>query len=167
MVTSLPITRISGLDASFVNIPHYSKIAGIENNVHDIESILDDALLQNESDGSSGISGNHNKVVYGMDMQDASRKMDVFLEAAMAMLDEGEGGECHDDAYCRSCLDRIGHAIETCSERLEEECLVYDKVASSEEERALLLSNVLTSVNNNSDMDDIHGEEEEDAAIHR
>ena len=52
--------------------------------------------------------------------------------------------------------------METCSERLDEEIIAYDKVASSEEERTLLLSKVVSM---NSDMDDIHGEE--DDAIHR
>ena len=54
---------------------------------------------------------------------------------------------------------RIGRAIESCSDRLDEECIAYEKAASSEEERTSLLTNVLSTNT------DTHGEE--DGAINR
>mmetsp|Transcript_24025 Transcript_24025/g.43093 ORF Transcript_24025/g.43093 Transcript_24025/m.43093 type:complete len:500 (+) Transcript_24025:92-1591(+) len=172
--TALP--RIGGLDASFVNIPHYrypptdGGLSALERNVHNIESILGEALRssceENNSTDGSIRNPSRKETVNGANMQEASRRMDVFLESTMAILAGSNsmkvGGEVLQIFYCQSCLDRIGVAMETCSERLDEEIIAYDKVASSEEERTLLLSKVVSM---NSDMDDIHGEE--DDAIHR
>lgn len=62
---------------------------------------------------------------------------------------------------------RIGRAIESCSDRLDEECIVYGKAASSEEERTSLLNNVLSTTTDTSlALDDNH-HVEEDGAISR
>lgn len=60
---------------------------------------------------------------------------------------------------------RIGRAIESCSDRLDEECIAYEKAASSEEERTSLLTNVLSTNTDTSFNDNHHGEE--DGAINR
>ena len=44
-------------------------------------------------------------------------------------------------------LYRIGQAIDTCSERLDEECMAYEKSVSLEEERTDMLTKVLSSMN--------------------
>ena len=62
---------------------------------------------------------------------------------------------------------RIGRAIESCSDRLDEECIAYGKAASSEEERTSLLNNVLsTNTDTSFALDDNH-HVEEDSAISR
>ena len=40
---------------------------------------------------------------------------------------------------------RISQALDTCSELFREECIDFDKTASSEEERAYLMCNVLSA----------------------
>ena len=66
-----------------------------------------------------------------------------------------------------SYQNRISQSLETCIERLDEECIAYDKAASSEEERTSLLSNILSMNADTGGLDDIHGEEDEDDAILR
>ena len=119
-----PLPRIGGLDASFVNIPHHHTSA-FERDVHDIESILDNALRSSSScegyDGTAGGCGSvrnsshtiRKEIVNGADMQEASRRMDVFLESAIEILsgeesNSVEGGDQSSarDFYCRSCIDR-------------------------------------------------------------
>ncbi|KAL9186962.1 hypothetical protein ACHAXT_010682 [Thalassiosira profunda] len=163
-VTSLP--RIGGLDASFVNIPHSHYVpsvagtSGVERNMHGIESILDDALREN--------NGGRREFVHGADMREASQKMDAYLEAAMAMLSSsGEDGAVEANKrslYCKPCLDRIGTAIETCSERLDEECTSYEQAAAAEEERTSLLAKVVSM---NSDADGVSLDDDDEAAIYR
>ncbi|KAL7525362.1 hypothetical protein ACHAWF_001321 [Thalassiosira exigua] len=104
-------------------------------------------------------------------MQDASRRMDALLKHATEILegDSSGGGEGRASLYCPSCLDRISVAIETCSERLEEESVVYDKAAAAEEERAAVLSQVLSVSTDPGglDFDEMDGNDEKDAAILR
>ena len=50
-------------------------------------------------------------------------------------------------AYLHHLLYRIGQAIDTCSERLDEECMAYGKSVSLEEERTDMLTKVLSSIN--------------------
>lgn len=50
-------------------------------------------------------------------------------------------------AYLHHLLYRIGQAIDTCSERLDEECMAYEKSVSLEEERTDMLTKVLSSIN--------------------
>jgi hypothetical protein len=59
-------------------------------------------------------------------------------------------------------------AVEACSEHFDEECVAYDKAASSEEERTSLLFNVLSANADTNDLalHEIYGEEKVDA-IHR
>ena len=97
----------SQLDASFVNIPrsHYpSAHNNIGSNVHyDIESILDNALLSNDQDNT------RREVISGNVMQNACKRLDVYLQAALEILsDESaeEGGAKCQRFYCQSCLDR-------------------------------------------------------------
>ena len=73
-------------------------------------------------------------------------------------------------AQIASLLQRIGQAIESCAERLDEECVQYNKAASMEEERVNLLTNVLCSMNvgdmgGGLGLDDNHDDKED--AIHR
>ena len=114
-----------GLDASFVNIPHshYPSLAvGVgsgdssgaskfSRNVHDIESILDDALSTACQEGDVGNHISRRDVVSGIDMQDASTCMDAYFEAASLILSGessmSEGGtNTNQTFYCQACLDR-------------------------------------------------------------
>ena len=114
-----------GLDASFVNIPHshYPSLAvGVgsggstgaskfSRNVHDIESILDDALSTACQEGDVGNDISRRDVVSGIDMQDASTRMDAYFEAASLILSGessmSEGGTTTKQTfYCQACLDR-------------------------------------------------------------
>jgi len=67
-------------------------------------------------------------------------------------------------------LYRIGQAIDTCSERLDEECMAYDKAISVEEERIDMLTKVLSSMNDDTGLDlmntkDKNGNDKEDAIL--
>ena len=57
--------------------------------------------------------------------------------------------------------------MDTCAERLEEECIVYNNAASAEEERTVLLANVLSmSIDANGvGLNDFN--HDDDGAIHR
>jgi len=105
-------TRNSQLDASFVNIPHshypstYHTTNNTGSNVHDIESILDNALLSSDQDDT------RREVISGNVMQNACKRLDVYLQAALEILSHQssmaeEGGVNHQKKiYCQSCLDR-------------------------------------------------------------
>lgn len=103
-------TRNSQLDASFVNIPHshypsayHTATNNLESNANDIESILDNALLSNDHDNT------RREVISGNVMQNACKRLDVYLQAALEILsDESaeEGGAKCQRFYCQSCLDR-------------------------------------------------------------
>ena len=108
------------LGASFVNIPHsHYPSCGVataatttntanklQQNMHDIESILDEAL----------ISGHNNSYENGGAMHNASQQMDTFLQAALSILEEEgssggavegrEGAHHQQNFYCQVCLDR-------------------------------------------------------------
>lgn len=169
-----------GLDTSFVNIPYsyYPDIA---------------SLRVSSDDG--GVGGNSSIAQYcnqemmnGEDMQDASRQIDVFLQAAMSILSEHDtttttaedGGVEEEGAatsnprstpityYCPTCIEQISLALETCCDQLDNECIVYDTVASAEEDRTSMLCNILSmhAYNNGLGVIDVNDEDEEDA-IHR
>jgi hypothetical protein len=169
-----------GLDTSFVNIPYsyYPDIA---------------SLRVSSEDGSVGGNSSaqywNQEMMNGEDMQDASRQMDVFLQAAMSILsehdttttaeeqrgvEEDEGAASSNPRsttityYCPTCIEQISLALETCCDQLDNECIVYDTVASAEEDRTSMLCNVLSMHAYNSGLGviDVHDEDEEDA-IHR
>ena len=105
-------TRNSQLDASFVNIPHshypsaYHTTNNTGSNANDIESVLDDALLSSDQDNTK------REVISGSVMQNACKRLDVYLQAALEILSD-EPGMAEEDGvnhqkkfYCQSCLDR-------------------------------------------------------------
>ena len=57
---------------------------------------------------------------------------------------------------------RISAAIDTCSGRIDEECLAYAEVATSEEDRTSMLSKVVSMMSS----DEVLGDDHDDA-IHR
>ena len=105
-------TRNSQLDASFVNIPHshypstYPTTNNTGSNANDIESILDNALLSSDQDDT------RREVISGSVMQNACKRLDVYLQAALEILSDEpgmaeEGGvDYQKKFYCQSCLDR-------------------------------------------------------------
>jgi len=104
-------TRNSQLDASFVNIPHSHYPSTYHTNTNntgsnDIESILDNALLSSDQDDT------RREVISGSVMQNACKRLDVYLQAALEILSDQssmaeEGGVNHQKKfYCQSCLDR-------------------------------------------------------------
>ena len=111
--TAAAISRIGNLDASFVNIPHYRyPSAGddlsstsnntLASNIHDIESILDDALSSN-----SGTHTSRKEIVSGADMQEASRRMESYVEhAALILAEDSSNLDAGSHYYCKACLDR-------------------------------------------------------------
>ena len=122
------LQKVGGLDASFVNIPHshYPSLAvGVgsggssdaskfSRNVHDIEGILDGALLSTtyQEEGGVGYHISRRDIVSGVDMQDSSTRMDAYFEAASAILSgessmSEEGGTTDQTVYCLECLDRL------------------------------------------------------------
>ena len=67
-------------------------------------------------------------------------------------------------------LHRIGQAIDTCSERLDEECVAYEKSVLLEEERADMLTKVLSSINDDTglylmNIKDTNDNDKEDAIL--
>ena len=59
-------------------------------------------------------------------------------------------------------LYRIGQAIDTCSERLDEECMAYDKAISLEEERTDMLTKALSSTNDDTGLDLMNTKDNDD-----
>ena len=59
-------------------------------------------------------------------------------------------------------LYRIGQAIDTCSERLDEECMAYEKSVSLEEERTDMLTKVLSSMNDDTGLDLMNTKDDDD-----
>lgn len=164
-----------GLDTSYVNIPysHYPDVASLP--------------VSDDSGGGNSSAHCNQEIMNGGDMQDASRQIDVFLQAAMSILSEHgattteeergveEGAEKSNlrstttaTYYCQSCIEQISLAIETCCDQLDDECIVYDTVASAEEDRTSMVCNVLSmhAYTTGLGILDVHDETEEDA-IHR
>ena len=65
-------------------------------------------------------------------------------------------------AYLHHLLYRIGQAIDTCSERLDEECMAYEKSVSLEEERTDMLTKVLSSMNDDTGLDLVNTKDNDD-----
>lgn len=167
------VSRI-GLDTSFVNIPYsyYPDVASLR--------------VSDDSGGGNSSAHCNQEIMNGGDMQDASRQIDVFLQAAVSILSEHEATTTEEERgveegaatsnprsttatyYCPSCIEQISLAIETCCDQLDNECIVYDTVASAEEDRTTMLCNVLSmhAYTNGLGILDVHDEEEVDA-IHR
>ena len=163
-----------GLDTSFVNIPYsyYPDVASLR--------------VSDDSGGGNSSAHCNQEIMNGGDMQDASRQIDVFLQAAVSILSEHEATTTEEERgveegaatsntrsttatyYCPSCIEQISLAIETCCDQLDNECIVYDTVASAEEDRTTMLCNVLSmhAYTNGLGILDVHDEEEVDA-IHR
>ena len=117
------------LGASFVNIPHsHYPSCGVataatttntdnklQQNMHDIESILDEALISGHNNSYEN-SIQSKEIISGGAMHNASQQMDTFLQAALSILEEegsssgaveGRGGAHHQqNFYCQICLDR-------------------------------------------------------------
>jgi len=164
-----------GLDTSFVNIPYsyYPDVAS--------------SRVSDDSGGGSSSAHCNQEIMNGGVMQDASRQIDVFLQAAVSILSEHEASTTEEERgvedgaatsnprstttatyYCPSCIEHISLAIDTCCDQLDNECIVYDTVASAEEDRTTMLCNVLSmhAYTKGLGILDVHDEEEVDA-IHR
>jgi len=70
--------------------------------------------------------------------------------------------------YCPACVEQIGLAIEACCDQFDDRCIVYDNVASAEEEQASMICNILSmhAYSNGLGIIDVHEEDEEDE-VHR
>ena len=98
------------LDASFVNIHSPADATNSTNNKSDIDSILNDALTHNNYTTAGRYNGGKSST-----LQEASRIMAAYAEAAAEMIREVENMENESDVkdeygdekyYCSVCIER-------------------------------------------------------------
>jgi hypothetical protein len=105
-----PAAGMGMLDASFVNIHSPTDANYSNNNKNDIDSILNDALTHNNYTAAGRNNGGKSST-----LQEASRIMTAYAEAAMEMIREAEHIENESDVkddcggekyYCSVCIER-------------------------------------------------------------
>ena len=105
-----PIAGMGMLDASFVNIHSPADTNYSNNNKNDIDSILNDALTHNNYTAAGRTNGGKSST-----LQEASRIMAAYAEAAVEMIREAENRENDSDVkdeyggekyYCSVCIER-------------------------------------------------------------
>ena len=98
------------LDASFVNIHSPTDAANSTKNKNDIDSILNDALTHNNY-----TAGGRNNGGKSSTLQEASRIMAAYAEAAVEMIQDAGNMENESDVkdeygdekyYCSVCIER-------------------------------------------------------------
>eukprot|EP00804_Cyclotella_cryptica_P009319 CCRYP_008987-RA/>CCRYP_008987-RA protein AED:0.05 eAED:0.05 QI:276/1/1/1/0.5/0.4/5/79/477 len=135
------------LETSFVNVPYSPPSPNNTINENDTVGISNGVRRNGDTERNDW---------YGSEMYEASRRMEAMIRAAEEFVRaDGDDSDSMSEGYyyCRSCLDRVGRALDEHSSLLLDECLSYDEVASSEEQRVESIRRALSGLVDNTNLD--------------